>query len=194
MYLRSFNGRRVSTTAGSILSAALILLVVGGLVTSCADGPTQVATTTGDASTLNSTIVRAEINHVEVVDKTTLRTPVTVCGDIGADGGSITTGRVTLTVPAGALSSTVNICVEESDLLLLIADFTPAGLAFAEPVFLDWNLEGTTAANNASGVTTYWYNPATFMWESQEMDSPPSSNTARAQIDHFSRYAEDVGG
>lgn len=61
---------------------------------------------------------------------------------IGPEGGVLTVGPHSLTVPAGALSAPVTITAVAPSVTVRRVDFAPDGLQFAEPARLSMSYEG----------------------------------------------------
>ena len=72
---------------------------------------------------------------------------VTVTQTIGANGGTISGGGVTLSIPAGALSADTEISMTVPAGKFLEVQFAPHGLQFSQPATLSFGLAGTAAAN-----------------------------------------------
>jgi hypothetical protein len=111
-----------------------------------------------------------------------------------SQGGTITCGRVTLVVPAGALEDDTEISIVIEDPSILTAVFGPSGLEFNTPVIMRWNLTGTTAEGNAQATETLYFNEATQLWEPIDALDPPDESTTETELEHFSKYSQSILG
>jgi len=111
-----------------------------------------------------------------------------------ADGGTVTNGRFTLEIPAGALSNDTEITMEMLQGGTLGVELGPHGLTFNTPVTLSMDLHGTTGQGMAATVVTYYDNESSGQHEPMPMAAPADENTTRAMLSHFSRYRDGVGG
>ena len=116
---------------------------------------------------------------------------------IGSAGGEVkdeSTG-LSLTVPAGALSSNTNItieCIDDERLLssepvmdfLGAAEFQPSGTTFSKPVTVSMNLTKTPKNSN---LAVFCYYETDDAWE-YVTDATVSGNKATFEITHFSKY------
>ena len=85
---------------------------------------------------------------------------ITVTQTIGSTGGtlSIPLAGVTVTVPAGALSSPTVITMTARKGSLVAYDFAPHGITFAKPLVFTQKLSGTTASLlNAGNIQLGYY-------------------------------------
>lgn len=109
---------------------------------------------------------------------------------IGRDGGTLNLGRVTLTVPRGALSSTVRIRAEIPSEPYATVRFSPEGLHFAKPASL-------TMSYAHCSLTAGLLTPKRIAYTTERLqliEFIPSTDNVLARkvtgrLDHFSRYA-----
>ena len=113
---------------------------------------------------------------------------------IGPDGGEISFMNVTLEFPQGALTEPTYIVMRHMDRSELRVEFGPHGTQFARPVVMKLRLEGTAKEGDAENTEIKWYNPATGNWEQIHNLEPLNPNEARAELEHFSKYGDDIGG
>jgi hypothetical protein len=110
------------------------------------------------------------------------------------DGGVVTNGRITLEIPPFALSEDTEITIEMLDDGTLCVELGPHGTQFNRPVVMLTDLAGTTAEYGAENSTPLWFNEKGSYWEKIHKYDTGDSNVAGALLEHFSRYAETVGG
>jgi hypothetical protein len=99
---------------------------------------------------------------------------------IGPDGGSLAITGAVLTIPAGALSRTVDISIER--LPDNSVELGPNGLTFLTPVSLTLSAPG----GDASGSVIRWFNPSAGIWV--VIPSSVGVGTRTASLAHFSNY------
>jgi hypothetical protein len=185
----SFIGLKKIKYLGFITSVALV--AVGCLVLfgcSSQTGPDQTARyQTGDVVTdpVFVQILAAEPSGPQLAPA--------IEQTIGAAGGSISNGIVTLDFPAGALDDDEVITIRMSGNNLLISDLGPDGIDFNEPVIMSMDLKGTSAEGQAKTTYIAWYDPEENEWVIVENLSPRGPNKVRALLRHFSKYGGIVG-
>ncbi|MBM4188098.1 MAG: hypothetical protein FJ206_12410 [Gemmatimonadetes bacterium] len=107
---------------------------------------------------------------------------------IGPAGGTLRIGRHTLTVPAGALSTTVEI----SGLTVMDATASvhlyPSGLVFRTPATLRLDYGHCDKIKNTKFVV-YTDDDALRILEVMPSADRPAKNFVEGKLDHFSRYA-----
>ena len=105
---------------------------------------------------------------------------------IGARGGKVSVAGVQLTVPAGALRSTVAITAHVLPTTSASVQFLPEGLHFAVPATL--RLEYTKCDTPIFGVNVV-YVQADTVTEIEPSTNHPIFKFVTAKIGHFSSYA-----
>lgn len=111
-----------------------------------------------------------------------------VSASIGpADGGTVTFGEVTLTIPPNALAATTTITLSATGAspagasrLSEVVTFEPAGLAFKTPATISFGFSGV-----AANAAVFWSSSDGATWE--KLDTKVASGRATASIAHFSR-------
>lgn len=107
---------------------------------------------------------------------------------VGPEGGELLAGGATLTIPAGALSSMVEIVVTETmsptpagfTAYSPLYEFEPEGLTFEAPVEIEIAYVGD---QELAGL--FWTDSASSGWE--RVGGLPGVSTVRASVQHFSR-------
>jgi hypothetical protein len=116
------------------------------------------------------------------------------CALVSAEnGGVVSLGRFTLEFPPGALAADTEIEISVTDPTLVMCELGPHGLEFNKPVTLTIDYGGTPAEQlEASSQTlgVYWYNEATGRWQLVGRNIDVDRNLSRAQLEHFSDYAQ----
>lgn len=120
-----------------------------------------------------------------------------VTKEIGTSGGSITSpdGRITLTVPAGALSTNTSISIQPIENTTpngvgLSYDFLPNGQQFAKPVtvtlhYTDDDISGTTPE-----LMEFGFQNNQNVWQGKgNLQVDKTAKTITASISHFSRWS-----
>lgn len=103
--------------------------------------------------------------------------------DVGSAGGTLSCGPYTLTIPSGALSSTVHITMEQESCGQWPVRLGPDGTQFAQAVTLEFDASGEP---DPDAMTVAWWNPSAQRWEDQPTQHDGS--TVSAEITHFSRW------
>ncbi|SHE36495.1 hypothetical protein [Flavisolibacter ginsengisoli] len=117
--------------------------------------------------------------------------------EIGTAGGSITTpdGRITLAIPAGALSSSTSISIQpiENTTPLGIGfsyDFLPNGQQFAKPVIVTLHYNNEELAGTAPELLEFGYQNNQNVWRGAgNLLVNKTAQTVSASIKHFSRWS-----
>lgn len=130
---------------------------------------------------------------------TEIGTPVgtAVTQDIGTAGGTITSpdGRVTLTIPAGALSSTTPISIQpiENTAPLGIGlsyDFLPNGQQFAKPVTVTLHYSNDELSGTAPELLEFGFQNNNNVWQGKgNLQVNKTAQTITATTKHFSRWS-----
>lgn len=102
---------------------------------------------------------------------------------IGPTGGTLSAGVYSLHIPAGALSSTVEITMNQENCGHWPVRLGPEGLQFTIPATLEFNASGEPHPDR---MTVAWWNPSTSSWVDQE--TRRSDTVVLTDISHFSRY------
>jgi hypothetical protein len=108
-------------------------------------------------------------------------------------GGRVSNGWVILDFPAGALEKDTEISISMSDPNVLVVDLEPHGIQFKKPVTMTFNLNGTDAAGLADDACLLWFNDEMGWWEKLDTESPQDSQ-CQTLLEHFSKYADSIGG
>jgi hypothetical protein len=131
-------------------------------------------------------------------EPTAIGTPVgeVASKTIGAAGGSLSSadGKISLTIPAGALSEDKTITIQEiTDELkggLKAYRFTPDGLQFATPARLEFHYDETTFEGSAPEATGIAFQTSQRMWtDAGNVTVDAATRTLRVDIPHFSDWA-----
>jgi len=110
----------------------------------------------------------------------------------GQKGGVIHLGRLTLTVPPGALRGPQNIRMDVLGNGYVETNLFPEGLTFETPALLEMNLRGTDF--DGGDATIYWYDPAAGAWIDLHGTYDPKTHKVSAEIPHFSSYRSGRAG
>jgi hypothetical protein len=111
-------------------------------------------------------------------------------------GGVVQAGRFKLLVPPGALAQDTEIVVRDvtaEEGGIVTGELLPEGLTFLKPVYLQVDLEGTTA-EGWSDANLFWYDPDTGQWVDQGGFYSPWTHKLWAPLEHFSRYRPGRAG
>jgi hypothetical protein len=103
--------------------------------------------------------------------------------DIGPDGGSLSCGPYTLTVPAGALTYTAHLTMDQETCGQWPVRLGPEGTQFMTPVTLDFD---ASSESNPAVMNVAWWNPSTSEWVDQATNH--AGDVVSANISHFSRW------
>ncbi|OQP62859.1 hypothetical protein A3860_26470 [Niastella vici] len=117
--------------------------------------------------------------------------------EIGAGGGSITSpdGRITVAIPAGALSNNTSITIQpiENTTPLGIGlsyDFLPNGQQFAKPVTVTLHYTNEELAGTSAALLEFGTQNAQNVWQgSGNLQVNTTAQTVSATIKHFSRWS-----
>jgi hypothetical protein len=136
--------------------------IVGGLLVACSDGGSH---STSDAGSPGATLIGA------------------------AHGGIVTSGDITLTIPAGALATdteiTLKVVPKYSEALVGVGQFGPDGLVFAKPATLAIKAASTLAAAGDTLVIGL-DDGGTF---TPVQGSTSQNDVVSAPIEHFTSYS-----
>ena len=102
---------------------------------------------------------------------------------IGPLGGTLSAGVYTLHIPAGALTSTVEITMNQENCGQWPVRLGPEGLQFMIPATLEFDASTEPYANE---MTVAWWNPSTSSWVDQQ--TRHSGTVVSTDISHFSRW------
>lgn len=122
-------------------------------------------------------------------------TPATTVRLIGSGGGTISTARFSLTIPAGALSTATILTLNEVNTNQMQVQLEPTGLAFASPASLQFNYTGTSAdpasSNYVPGGTlaASWFDPSASSWTNIGGTDNATSKIFTVALNHLSYYA-----
>lgn len=103
--------------------------------------------------------------------------------DIGPEGGTVSSGLYTLTIPPGALSSVQHITLEQERCGEWPVRLGPEGTAFVLPATLAFDASGEP---DPSSMTVAWWNPSTQIWVDQVTSY--EGEEVSVKISHFSRF------
>lgn len=107
---------------------------------------------------------------------------------IGSEGGTVSAGSYTLTIPAGSLDRPVRITIEQVSETVNSVRFGPEGLTFAKPATLRMSYSNCEANPDGATSRIVYVDEALTV-----LETPPSvddrNGTVTAEIGHFSRYA-----
>ena len=143
--LESRRTMRASLRRIALVAASLALF------SACSSEPTSAphARIAAPAAAPSASLLGSLLNTiVPGLERTSpLTSDITVSKTIGSGGGtlSIPAAGVTVTIPAGALSSSTVITMTARKGSLIAYDFAPHGITFAKPLVFTQNLSGTTA-------------------------------------------------
>ncbi len=179
----------------TLMASALGLLGVVALV-GCVDSSLQ-APSIVDASTSGKPTIAQNATPVAVsmVRYATPITPMTTVRMIGAGGGTISTGRFTLTIPAGALSATTAVSLNEVSNYQMQVQIEPTGLAFSTPATLQFNYTGTSADPSSpnyipgGSLSALWFDPSLSQWTNIGGSDNSSTKLFSTSLNHLSYYA-----
>ncbi len=103
--------------------------------------------------------------------------------DIGPDGGMLNCGPYTLTVPAGALSYTAHLTMDQETCGQWPVRLGPEGTQFAMSATLAFD---ASSESNPAAMTVAWWNPSTSQWVDQTTSH--DGDVVSSDISHFSRW------
>lgn len=148
----------------------------------CADAPTAVAPTDSDAKIGVSGEASFVVGPLSTSSSRAVAT-------IGAAGGTITAGGVTLSVPEGALTKDVTITVEVPVGMPLLAEFAPHGLQFAKPATVSFGLGGVdTEGLELEGAYFTGFTVTGEIEVEETFELEIEDGIASFDISHFSGY------
>jgi hypothetical protein len=102
---------------------------------------------------------------------------------MGPLGGTMTAGRYTLHVPAGALLTPRTLTLQQEVSGQWPVSLGPEGTQFVVPVFLQFDASGEA---NPATMDVAWWNPTTNGWLDQV--TYHNGTSVGAMLSHFSRY------
>jgi hypothetical protein len=120
-----------------------------------------------------------------------------VTKEIGASGGSVTSldGRITLSIPAGALSSNTPITIQPIENTApngvgTSYDFLPNGQQFAKPITVTLHYTDDDIAGTTPELLEFGFQNAQNAWQGKgNLQVNKASKTVSASISHFSRWS-----
>ena len=101
----------------------------------------------------------------------------------GPEGGSLTLGNYTLTVPPGAVSAPTYLSITQELLGLWPVSFGPEGTQFTVPVTISFDARKELFPGL---MTVAWWNPSTNTWVDQV--TTHEDGILSTQASHFSRF------
>jgi len=113
----------------------------------------------------------------------------------GAKGGTLSCGRLIITIPPRAFSGTATITVNIPDRTVLQGDLSisPASANnFAVPVKLTVDLRDLLL--DPTTLVVYWYDPAAGLWRVLPTTASLSPLSISTNLSHFSKYAAGKAG
>jgi hypothetical protein len=112
---------------------------------------------------------------------------VTVSGNIGPSGGTITVGNARLIIPAGAIQQTVHFTATQPAGPNSVVTFEPAGLQFKKPAGLQFDVSGCNVGNYTPDIV-YLDDEGVIV---ERIDAVYSHywHQVAAPVKHFSSYA-----
>lgn len=148
------------------------------------DGATDVPTTATDVTAVDGPVTDVTAVDIPPIDAG----PACPAVSIGAMGGMVTCGGATLTVPPGALSTTVPVQIVPTGVAApagytgysRVFRFEPAGTAFALPVQVSIPFTG-----DAARATLFWSRPAGSTGY-QRIGGIATGTTLTGSVTHFS--------
>ncbi len=111
-----------------------------------------------------------------------------------ASGGSVGNEYVRLDFPPGALNGDTEVTIDMPEPGKMVFVFGPHGIHFNKPVTMTVFLDKTNAAGMADMAETLWFNEQMGWWEPVEKIESSDPNAAESLLEHFSKYAADLGG
>lgn len=102
---------------------------------------------------------------------------------IGPEGGTMSCGPYTLTVPQGAVSVPVAMRMDQVSCGQWPVELSPDGTQFMVPVTLSFDAAGEP---DPGSMDVHWWNPKSGDWEVQP--TAHQGTTCSAELSHFSRY------
>lgn len=103
--------------------------------------------------------------------------------DIGPDGGVLSVGLYTLTIPAGALTYTAHITMEQEVCGEWPVRLSPDGTQFAVSATLAFD---ASSEPDPGSMSVAWWNPSSSQWEAQSTQH--NGPVVSSSISHFSRW------
>jgi hypothetical protein len=121
---------------------------------------------------------------------------ISASGKVDGDrGGTLTCGRLIVTIPPRAFAGTAIITVTIPDRTVLQGDLSisPASANnFAVPVKLSVDL--SNLAVDPTTLVVYWYDPAAGVWRVQPTTAALSPQSISTSLRHFSKYGAGKAG
>ncbi|MBD3162619.1 MAG: hypothetical protein GF346_09650 [Candidatus Eisenbacteria bacterium] len=109
-------------------------------------------------------------------------------------GGTLTAGRYSIEVPAGALDHTMVYSVTSKEQTgYVICELGPHGVSFDVPVTLRIDLSDL-ALDPDEQYTVYWFDEESGEWTDVGGTYDPSTGVLEAELEHFSRYGAGRAG
>ncbi|MDZ7361050.1 MAG: hypothetical protein ONB46_10030 [candidate division KSB1 bacterium] len=104
-------------------------------------------------------------------------------------GGTVSINELSISIPAGAVSSDKNISINCNDNLYVQADFGPDGTQFNLPAtitisYANADITGSTQAN----LSISWFDPAQGQWVDLGGTVDTKNKTVSVQVWHFTEY------
>lgn len=112
----------------------------------------------------------------------------TVSQSVGPNGGVLRFGASSLTIPQGALSSTIQISAKITLGQGVNVEFAPHGLTFAKAATIVANYTGCTMPSTATGLNVYYTDVNGGILQSMPSAMNMSQHTVTSLTDHFSGY------
>jgi len=103
--------------------------------------------------------------------------------DVGPDGGVLSCGPYTLTIPAGALTYTAHITMEQESCGQWPVRLSPDGTQFGVPATLAFDVNSEP---DPGAMSVAWWNPTSNQWKSQSTQH--NGSVVSSSISHFSRW------
>ncbi len=187
--------KRHTFSSRALVGSAVGLLAVvalAGCVDSNLQAPSVVDQNTSGKPAIVQNVTPTPITFVRYESPIT---PSTAAKLIGPGGGTLTTGRFTLTVPAGALSSAAVFSLNEVNVDKMQLQVEPTGLSFATPATLQFNYTGTSAdpasSNYVPGgnLSAAWFDPSISSWTNIGGSDNSTSKIFTVSLNHLSYYA-----
>jgi hypothetical protein len=167
----------------TFLRSSLAVAALGAAI-ACADNATPTSPRIASAPSVDFAVVKSA--KKPKVAKCKLQKEEWGTALIGSNGGTVTVGGASLTVPAGALNRTVSISAHALPTTSASVQFSPEGLHFALPAKL--TMQYGKCETPTYGVTVAYVQKDT-VTEVEPSNDHPLLKSVTAEISHFSSYA-----
>lgn len=171
-------------------------LLMAVAVTACSEASNPIAPEAAPQAGLISEALGNTVGRVLELGSPR-RADQTATATIGAAGGTLSAGGVTLTIPAGALAADEEITMTVPRGRFMEVEFAPHGLQFSQPATLSFDLRGANvSAATGRGLGGVYFEGSLANGQFRTLDTfdvRVRSGVLSFEIDHFSGYCVVTG-